>query len=106
MTTNMAECMNFVLMGAHSLPICALIKTTFKRTKWRFVERNLKEKSMLIVGHHLEDINALLRKKKSTIDHVSCASIWSRKIWIEVLEILTPHHQCQPMSYVRPEKIK
>jgi len=29
MTTNLAECMNSVLKGARSLPICALLKTIF-----------------------------------------------------------------------------
>jgi len=38
MTTNLAECMNFVLKGARSLSICALVKTTFEITKSWFVE--------------------------------------------------------------------
>jgi len=33
MTTNLAECINSVLKGARSLPICVIIKTTFERTK-------------------------------------------------------------------------
>jgi len=31
MTTNMAECLKFILKGARSLPIWALVKTTFQR---------------------------------------------------------------------------
>jgi len=37
-TTNLAECINSILMGARSLPICALVKSTFERTKDWFVE--------------------------------------------------------------------
>lgn len=33
MTTNLVECMNSVLKGARSLPICALIKKIFERVK-------------------------------------------------------------------------
>jgi len=33
MTTNIAECINFVLKGARSLPISTLVKATFKKTK-------------------------------------------------------------------------
>jgi len=31
--TNIAKCMNYVLRGALSLPVCDLVKITFERTK-------------------------------------------------------------------------
>jgi len=46
MTTDLAECMSSVLKGARSLPICALVKTTFERTKSWFVERGTKIECM------------------------------------------------------------
>ena len=33
MTTNLAECINFVLKGARSLLISVLVKATFEKTK-------------------------------------------------------------------------
>nr|XP_007146122.1 hypothetical protein PHAVU_006G014300g [Phaseolus vulgaris]ESW18116.1 hypothetical protein PHAVU_006G014300g [Phaseolus vulgaris] len=64
-TTNLAECMNSVLKKARSLPICALVKTIFERTKSWFVERGTKIRCMLRVGHQYpEDIIALLRENE------------------------------------------
>ncbi|XP_068485031.1 uncharacterized protein [Phaseolus vulgaris] len=41
MTTNLAECINSVLKGARSLPISALVKATFEKTKtWFNVENS------------------------------------------------------------------
>ena len=39
MTTNLVECMNSIFKGARSLPIWALVRTTFQRTNSWFVER-------------------------------------------------------------------
>ncbi|KAL8541969.1 hypothetical protein ACS0TY_002996 [Phlomoides rotata] len=39
MTTNMSECFNGVLVGARRLPITAIVRITFQRTKNFFVER-------------------------------------------------------------------
>ena len=47
MTTNLVECMNFVLKGACVLPIIVLVKTTFKRIKLWFVERGVHVSSIL-----------------------------------------------------------
>jgi len=65
MTTNLAECINSILKGAWSLPICAIVKTTFERTKDSFVERGTKAECMLRVGHlYPKDITAQLRKNE------------------------------------------
>ena len=47
MTTNLVECMNSILKGAQSLPICALVKTTFERTNSWFVELGTKTMCIL-----------------------------------------------------------
>jgi len=68
MTTNLAECMKFVLKGARSLPNSTIIKTTFERTKSWFVERGLKTKSMLRSSHqYVEDIATLLKKTPNNL---------------------------------------
>jgi len=55
---------------------------------------------MLRVGHHYpEDINAHLRKhlQQSTMYHVHWYD--QENLEFEVQEILSPHHDLQPMSY-------
>jgi len=47
MTTNLAECINYIMKGVRSFPICALVKTTFERTKDWFVKRDTKVECML-----------------------------------------------------------
>ncbi|XP_017441222.1 uncharacterized protein LOC108346671 [Vigna angularis] len=65
LTTNLAECTNSILKGARSLPICALIRTTFERTQSWFVERGLKANSMLQAGHQYpEQIADIIRKNQ------------------------------------------
>ena len=65
MTTNLAECINFVLKGARSLPISALVKATFEKTKTWFIERVFKIDTMLRTSHYYsEDITTLLRKNQ------------------------------------------
>ena len=67
MTTNLAKCINFVLKGARSLPISALVKATFEKTKTWFVEQAFKIDIMLRVGHYYpEDITTLLRKNQDS----------------------------------------
>ena len=51
MTSNLAECMNSILKGARSLPVCALIKKKFERTKKWFVELGTKIECILRAGH-------------------------------------------------------
>jgi len=63
MTTNLVECMNLVLKGARSLPICALLKKTFENTNAWFIEQGSKVDSMLRACHqYLEDVTALLQQ--------------------------------------------
>jgi len=65
MTTNLAECINSVLKGTRSLPICAIVKTTFERRKNWFFERGTKTECMLRADYlYPEDITAQLRKNE------------------------------------------
>jgi len=65
MSTNLAECMNSVLRGAWSLPISAIVKTTFQKINSWFVERGMRKNSMLWAGHQYpEDITNLLQKNQ------------------------------------------
>jgi len=65
MTTNLVECINSVLKDAQSLSLCALVKSTFERTKDWFIEQDTKAECMLRAGHlYPEDITALLRKNE------------------------------------------
>jgi len=61
------------LRGARSLPISALVKTTFETIKDWFVQRGTKADRMLRAGHiYLEDIIAILQKneQQSVMCHV------------------------------------
>ena len=63
-TTNLAKCMNFILKGARSLLIFALLKETFERIKTWCVEQGLKINMMLHACHYYaKDIITLFRKK-------------------------------------------
>jgi len=64
-----------MLEGARSLPIFALVKATFEKTKTWFVEQNFKIDIMLGESHYyLEDIITLLRKNQqdSAMCFVKC----------------------------------
>jgi len=51
--------------GARSLPIFALVKATFVKTKTWFVEQAFKIDTMLRIGHYYpEDITTLFRKNQ------------------------------------------
>jgi len=74
MTTNLAECINFVLKGARFLPISALVKTTFEKTKTWFVERAFKIDTMLRACHYYpEDITTL--EKITRFGYVFCGKV-------------------------------
>ena len=65
MTTNLAECTNSILRGAWSLPISAIVKSTFQKINSWFVEGGMKTNSMLRAGHQYpEDITNLLQKNQ------------------------------------------
>jgi len=101
MTTNLAECMNFVLKGARSLPICALLKITFQNINVWFVERGLKADSMLRAGHQYpEDVTALQQQnhQKSAYCHVQRYDRDNSEF--EVQEISSPHqYRSKPISF-------
>ncbi|XP_047176992.1 uncharacterized protein LOC124844152, partial [Vigna umbellata] len=101
MTTNLAECTNSILKGARSLPICALIRTTFERTQSWFVELGLKANYMLQEGHQFpEQIADIIRKNQhqSAFCHVHRYNRENSEF--DVQEISTPHHYRHvPLSY-------
>ncbi|XP_047162577.1 uncharacterized protein LOC124832419 [Vigna umbellata] len=92
MTANLAECTNSILKGARSLPICALIRTTFERTQSWFVEQGLKANYMLQASHQFpEQIADIIRKnqQQSAFCHVHR---YNRKnSEFDIQEISTPH---------------
>jgi len=101
MTTNLAECMNYVLKGARSLPIYALLKITFQNINAWFVERGLKVDFILRVGHQYpEDATTLLQQnhQKSAYCHVQRYD--QDNYEFEVQEISTPHqYRPKPISF-------
>lgn len=101
MTTNLAECMNSVLKGARSLPICALIRKTFERTQSWFVERGLKANYMLQAGHQFpEEIAYIIRKNQQQSAYCLVQRYNRENSEFEVQEISTPHqYRPHPVSY-------
>ncbi|XP_052736606.1 uncharacterized protein LOC108328482 [Vigna angularis] len=101
MTTNLAECTNSILKGACSLPICALIRTTFERTQSWFVERGLKANSMIQAGHQYpEQIADIIRKNQQQYAYCHVHRYNRENSEFDVQEISTPHHyRPVPLSY-------
>ena len=100
MTTNLAKCMNSVLRGARSLPISAIVKSTFQKINSWFVERGMRTDSMLRAGHqYLKDITNLLQKNQqaSTFCHVEHYNRQNSEF--DVQGIPTPQLRGRPMSY-------
>ncbi|XP_029144815.1 uncharacterized protein [Arachis hypogaea] len=52
MTTNLVECINSVLKGAHNLPITALVKVTFYRLKELFTRKRAEAEAWINAGHN------------------------------------------------------
>ena len=100
MTTNLAECINFVLKGARSLPISALVKATFEKTKTWFVERVFKIDTMLRVSHYYpEDITTLFRKNQQDSTMCFVERFNAENSEFDVQELATPQHGRRPQSY-------
>jgi len=51
MTTNLVECMNFILKGARALPITFLVKETFNEINDSFVTNDMKSMNTIKAGH-------------------------------------------------------
>ncbi|XP_072054414.1 uncharacterized protein [Arachis hypogaea] len=51
MTTNLVECINSVLKGAHNLPITALVKATFYRLNELFTRKRAEAEARINAGH-------------------------------------------------------
>ncbi|XP_057730417.1 uncharacterized protein LOC130945728 [Arachis stenosperma] len=56
MTTNLVECINSVLNGAHNLPITALVKATFYRLNELFTRKRAKAEARINAGHVFSEI--------------------------------------------------
>jgi len=95
MTTNLVECMNSIIKGACSLPICALIRATFERTATWFVERGVKAKLMLRVGHqYSEDINSIIRKNQQQAGMCQVRRYSRQNNEYQVEDMFSPHDHC------------
>jgi len=100
MTINLAEYMNSILKGTRSLPIWALVRTTFQRTNSWFVEQGTKVASMIVGGHQFpKDLVASLRKnqQQSALCHVQRFNQDNTKF--DVQEITSLHLRSRPMSF-------
>ena len=92
--------MNSILKEARSLPIWALVRTTFQRTSLWFVERGTKVTSMIAGGHQFpKDIATSLRKnqQQSVMCHVQRFNQDNTEF--DVREIASLHLRCRPMSF-------
>jgi len=88
--------MNLMLKGARSLPICALLKTTFQNTNAWFVECGMKANFMLRAGHqYSEDVTALLQQNHQIFAycHVECYDRDNSKFKVQEISTL---HQYRP----------
>jgi len=89
-----------VLKGARSLPIPALVKATFEKTKTWFVERVFKIDTMLRTGHYYsEDITTLLRKNQQDSTMCFVERFSAKNSEFDVQELATPQHGRRPQSY-------
>ncbi|XP_016195801.1 uncharacterized protein LOC107636840 [Arachis ipaensis] len=52
MMTNLVECINSILKGAHNLPIIALVKATFYRLNELFTRKRAKAEARINAGHN------------------------------------------------------
>ncbi|KAL5134135.1 hypothetical protein HKD37_03G007364 [Glycine soja] len=65
MTTNLAECMNFVLKGAQTLPITALVSETFNKINDSFVTNDIKIMNMIKARHrYSEDVYVMMQENQ------------------------------------------
>ena len=82
MTTNLAKCTNFVLRGAWSLPISALVKTTFETIKdWFFNEAQ----RLTACYEHVIYIQKILLPLYGKMNNnllCACWKIWPLKLWV------------------------
>nr|XP_007161351.1 hypothetical protein PHAVU_001G061800g [Phaseolus vulgaris]ESW33345.1 hypothetical protein PHAVU_001G061800g [Phaseolus vulgaris] len=91
---------SFVLKGARSLSISALVKTTFEKTKTWFVERVFKIDTMLRASHYYsEDITTLLRKNQQDSSMCFVERFNAENSEFDVQELATLQHGRRPQSY-------
>jgi len=65
MTTNLAECMNFVSKGTRTLPIIVLVNEIFNKINDLFVINDIKIMNMIKVGHrYSEDVYVMMQENQ------------------------------------------
>ena len=74
MTTNLAECMNFVLKGARALPIIALVNETFNKINDLFVTNGMKIMNMINIGHRYSEEVYVMMQENRHIAYVALCS--------------------------------
>jgi len=63
MTTNLGECMNFILKGARALLIIALVNETFNKINDSFVTNGMKIMNMIKVRHrYSEEVYVMMKE--------------------------------------------
>ncbi|RYR38299.1 hypothetical protein Ahy_A09g043295 [Arachis hypogaea] len=55
-TTNLVECINSVLKGAHNLPITTLVKATFYRLNELFTRKRAEAEARINAGHVFSEL--------------------------------------------------
>ena len=65
MTTNLVECMNFVLKGERALPITAKVKETFHKINDFFVTNGMHILNMIKVRHrYSEEVFVMIQENR------------------------------------------
>ncbi|XP_029145785.1 uncharacterized protein [Arachis hypogaea] len=59
LTTNLVECMNSILNGAHNLPITALVKATFYKLNELFSQKRSEAEAQISAGHIFSELVTL-----------------------------------------------
>ncbi|KAL5161713.1 hypothetical protein HKD37_07G018958 [Glycine soja] len=66
-TTNLAECMNFVLKGARALPFTVLVYETFNKINDLFVTNDIKIMNMIKAGHRYSKVVYVMMQENQHI---------------------------------------
>ncbi|KAH1063335.1 hypothetical protein J1N35_028322 [Gossypium stocksii] len=106
MTSNLAECINFVLKGMHHFLITLVVRKTYFHLAALFPKRTASYEGQMHEGHVwcrkvLQQINKA--NVWTNIMHIVCHD--RDNLWFRVTEFDKPHQACQnfcldPMSYV------
>ena len=92
MTSNLAECINFVLKGTHHLPITSVVRETYFRLAALFQKRVASYAGQMQEGHVwcskvVQEINKA--KARANFMHTVCHD--RDNLWFRVMEFDRPH---------------